>query len=69
MSNYLLHFQQSINLYVTPFTKPGVQPCPVKGSRLAISVREEGKGRDSSTPLRFAQNDMGQYMADGVVFL
>ncbi len=34
-----------------------VTPSHVEGSRLALSDRGEGKGRDSFTPLRFVQND------------
>ena len=54
------------NLLVTlsPFDKLRVN-C--EGSRLAISIREEGECRDSSTPLRSTQNDM-VYCLSGAVF-
>ena len=42
---------------VTPFTKSGIKPCLVERSRRAIFDSEEGECRDSSTPLRSAQND------------
>ena len=51
-----------------------VTPSLVEGSRLALSGREEGECRDSSTPLRGvypiarcrAQNDVMQFLVDSV---
>ena len=56
-----------IDLFVTPFTKSGVKPCAVEGSRLSISVRQEGECRDSFTPLRSVQNDILHLLADSVL--